>query len=146
MKSGRLYTFSGWESIWPPFFFSHNLCFKCPNGSCEYILNIYVLISFQWYKKIFNPMGINFYNCSLEIRKSIKTPTPKVGAHLGVWGFILSLSSTLENIRCASHASPLSRTLTSPCLGREPKARVMTLIKASIFLRLSVFPSWRYEP
>ncbi len=30
--------------------FGHNLCFKCPNGSCELILNIYVSIAFQWYK------------------------------------------------------------------------------------------------
>jgi len=30
--------------------FGHNLCFKCPNGSCEPILDIYVSIAFQWYK------------------------------------------------------------------------------------------------
>jgi hypothetical protein len=29
-------------------------------------------------------MGFDPYNCSLKIRESIKTPTPKVGAHLGV--------------------------------------------------------------
>jgi hypothetical protein len=28
----------------------HNLCFRCPNGLCEPILNIYVSINFQWYK------------------------------------------------------------------------------------------------
>jgi hypothetical protein len=27
-------------------FFGHNLCFKCPNGSCEPILDIYVSITF----------------------------------------------------------------------------------------------------
>jgi hypothetical protein len=27
--------------------FGHNLCFRCPNGSCEPILDIYVPISFQ---------------------------------------------------------------------------------------------------
>jgi len=28
-------------------FFGHNLCFKCPNGSCKPILDIYVLRSFS---------------------------------------------------------------------------------------------------
>jgi hypothetical protein len=27
--------------------FGHNLCFKCPNGSCESILDFYVLRAFQ---------------------------------------------------------------------------------------------------
>ncbi len=36
--------------------FSHNLCFKCPNGSCEPILDIYISRDFQWYNKIFNKM------------------------------------------------------------------------------------------
>jgi hypothetical protein len=29
--------------------FGHNLCFKCPNGSCKPILDIYISIVFQWY-------------------------------------------------------------------------------------------------
>jgi hypothetical protein len=37
--------------------FGHNLCFKCPNGSCEPILDIYVLITFQWYKELLNPLS-----------------------------------------------------------------------------------------
>jgi len=74
--------------------FGHNLRFNDPNGSCELILDIYVLRAFQWYKKRFNPMSFDPYNCSLKIQKSIKTLTPKVGAHLGVWGFILSHSPT----------------------------------------------------
>jgi hypothetical protein len=38
--------------------FGHNLCFKCPNGSCEPILDIYVLRDFQRYKELFDPMGL----------------------------------------------------------------------------------------
>jgi hypothetical protein len=34
-------------NLTPGLSFGHNLCFKCPNESCEPILNIYVLISFQ---------------------------------------------------------------------------------------------------
>ncbi len=39
----------------PGFSFGHNLCFRCSNGSCEPILNIYVSIVFQWYKRSFEP-------------------------------------------------------------------------------------------
>jgi len=83
------------DNLTPNPFFDHNLCFKCPNGSCEPILDIYVSRAFQSYKELFNPMCFDSYSCYLKIRKSIKTPTPKVGVHLGVWGFILSHSPTL---------------------------------------------------
>ncbi len=75
--------------------FGHNLCFKNPNGSCESISNIYVPRAFQLYKEIFNP--IIFYPCNhpLKIQESIGTSTPKMGAHLGVWGFIPSHSLAL---------------------------------------------------
>jgi hypothetical protein len=74
--------------------FGHNLCLKCPNGSCKPILDIYVPRSFQWYNKPFNSMCFDPCNCFLKVRKSIGIPTPKVGAHLGVWGFIPSHSPT----------------------------------------------------
>jgi len=34
--------------------FGHTLCFKCPNGRCETILDIYVPRAFHWYKKTSN--------------------------------------------------------------------------------------------
>jgi len=34
--------------------FSHNLCYRYPNGSCEVILDIYTSIPFQWFKKHLN--------------------------------------------------------------------------------------------
>jgi hypothetical protein len=37
-------------------------------------------------------MGFDPWNCSLKIWESIEIPTSKVGAHLGVWGFIPSHS------------------------------------------------------
>jgi hypothetical protein len=74
--------------------FGHNLCFKCPNGSCKPILDIYVSIDFQWYKDFLKAMGLDPCNCSLKIWESTRTPTPKMGAHLGVWMFILTLSHT----------------------------------------------------
>jgi hypothetical protein len=37
-------------SLTPDFSFDHNLCYRCPNGSCEVILNIYTSRTFQRYK------------------------------------------------------------------------------------------------
>jgi len=76
--------------------FGHNLCFKYSNGSCKLILNIYVLRAFQRYNEPFNPMGFDLWNRFLKIWDSIKTPTPKVGIHLGVWRFIPSHPPTLR--------------------------------------------------
>ncbi len=97
-KSRRFLTFNGRESnwyfdSWP--FFCHNLCFKYSNGSCEPILDIYVSWAFQWNKELFNWMSFEPWNFSLKIWESIGTPIPKVGAHLGVCGFIPSHSPTL---------------------------------------------------
>jgi len=80
----------------PGLSFGHNLCFKYPNGWCEPILDIYVSRAFQWYKKLFNPMNFDSCNFPLKIRESIGTLTPKMGAHLGVWGFIPSHSLALS--------------------------------------------------
>jgi hypothetical protein len=38
-------------SLTPGLSFAHNLCCKCPNGSCEAIFDIYTLIYFQWCEK-----------------------------------------------------------------------------------------------
>jgi hypothetical protein len=38
-------------SLTPGPSFDHNLCYRCPNGSCEAILDIYTSRPFQWYKK-----------------------------------------------------------------------------------------------
>jgi hypothetical protein len=38
----------------------------------------------------FNPMSFDLSNHSLKIQKSIRTPTPKLGVHLGVRGLIPS--------------------------------------------------------
>jgi hypothetical protein len=97
-----------WSIIKYGFSFRHNLCFKCPNGSCEPILDIYVSIVFQWYKDFFNPMVFDPYNCPLKIQESIGTITPKMGIHLGVSRVhSFTLFCTLESMRCDSWVSPL---------------------------------------
>jgi len=102
----------------------YNLCVKCPNGSCKPILNIYIPRDFQWYKEPLNLKGFDPYNCSLKIRESTGTLTPKVGTHLGVWRFIPSHSLTLLrawNVTHRLHTWPVSSQalalVASPRLG-----------------------------
>jgi hypothetical protein len=85
-KLGRFQTFNGWESncqfnSWP--FFGHNLCFKCPNGQCKPILDIYTLITFQWYKELFKVMSFGPFNCILKVRESIWDSNSQHGSSLG---------------------------------------------------------------
>ncbi len=93
----------------PDLSFGYNLCVKSPNGSCGPILDIYVPRDFQWYKELHNPMDFHPYNRSLKVWESTRTPTPKVEAHLRVWGFILSHSLSLSgtwNVTARLHTWP----------------------------------------
>jgi len=83
-------------------FFSHNLCFKCPNGWYEPILDIFVSIAFQWYKEIFEPLGFDPCNHSLNIRESTGTPTPNMRALGSVRVFSLTFFCTLGAWECDS--------------------------------------------
>jgi hypothetical protein len=86
-------------------FFGHNLCFRCPNGPCEPISNIYVSTTFQWSEELFKPLGFDPCNHFLNIWESIETPTPNMGVHLGVWGFFPSHSFALSGAwECDSRA------------------------------------------
>jgi hypothetical protein len=107
--------------------FGHNLCFRCPNGSCEPISNMYVPRSFQCYKERLNPMSFNPYHCSLNIRESISNLNSQNGSSFGsVRVHPLTLFCTHGSMRCDSQASFLAHNLASFCLGHEPKVRVVT--------------------
>ncbi len=54
--------------------FNHNLCCKCPNGSCEAILNIYTLRPFQRYNKHLNARCFVPCNRALNFWESRRTP------------------------------------------------------------------------
>ncbi len=54
--------------------FSHNLCCRCPNDSCEAILDIYTSRPFQWYKKHFNARCFDPCNRFLSFWESQRTP------------------------------------------------------------------------
>ncbi len=92
--------------------FGHNLCFNYPNGSCEPILNIYVLrasndimnIFFQWVLTL----AITFWKF-----ESVKVHS-------------LTLSHIPKSMECDSRASLLAHTFVNLCFGCELKFKVAT--------------------
>jgi hypothetical protein len=67
----------------PGLSFGHNFCYKCSNGQCEPILNIYVSIAFQGYKELLEAMSFDPYNCGLKIQESIWDSNSQHGSSLG---------------------------------------------------------------
>jgi hypothetical protein len=70
-------------------------------------------------------MSFDPFNHFLKIWKSIGTQTPKVGAHLGVCGFIPSPSYVLWSIKCDSWASLSACTFVSPYFSCELKVKIV---------------------
>jgi hypothetical protein len=79
----------------------------------------------QCCKELFNPMGFNLYNCPLKIQKSIRTRTPKMGVHLGAWGFIPSHSFVLSRAWNVTPELPLlAHNLQALALVASPRLRL----------------------
>jgi len=97
--------------------FGHNLCFRCPNGSCEPISDICVSIAFQWYKELLNVLGFDPFNHFLNIRESTGTLIPKVEALLRVWGFIPSHFISLPGFLSWPATLQALALIVSPRLG-----------------------------
>ncbi len=55
--------------------FDHNLCFKCPNGSCKATLDIYTSRTFQWYNEHPNARCFNPWTRALSFREFRRTPS-----------------------------------------------------------------------
>ncbi len=109
------------------FSFCHNLCFRCPNGSCKFILDIYVSIVFNDIK---NSSIHWFWPLQSFSEHSGVHPdsNSQSGSSLGsVRVYSLTLSCTLGNMQHDSRASFWARNLATPCFSREPKARVTSL-------------------
>jgi hypothetical protein len=70
-------------NLTPDLSFAHNLGYKCPNGSWEAILDIYISRPFQRYKEQLNARCFDPYNRLLSFRESRKTPTPIFGSVSG---------------------------------------------------------------
>ncbi len=100
--------------------FGHNLCFRCPNGWCKLILNIYVPRAFQWYKECLKPLRFDPYNCPLKIRESTETPTPKVGPLGGVRVHSFTNFHTPKSMLCDSQLRSWPATLQTLALVASP--------------------------
>ncbi len=61
-------------SLTPGPSFDHNLCYRCPNDSCEAILDIYTSRPFQRYKEHFNARCFDLCNWALNFWESWRTP------------------------------------------------------------------------
>jgi hypothetical protein len=107
--------------------FGHNLCFRCPNGSCEPISDIYAPRVFQQCKECLHLMSFNPCNRPLKIQESIWDFNSQNESSLGsVRVHSRTLFCTPRSMRCDSLDFLFARILASPCLGREPKTRVAT--------------------
>jgi hypothetical protein len=62
-------------SLTPDPSFDHNLCCRCPNGSCKVILDIYTSRPFQRYKEHFNARFFDPCNQALSFLESRRTPS-----------------------------------------------------------------------
>jgi hypothetical protein len=62
-------------SLTPSPSFDHNLCCRCPNSSCEAILDIWTSRPFQWYKEHLNGRCFDPCNQALNFWKSWRTPS-----------------------------------------------------------------------
>ncbi len=130
--------------------FGHNLCFKCPNGSCNPILDIYVPRTDQWYEEFLNSnrfWPLQSLSKDSEVHEDSNSQS---GNSLGsVRVPSRTLSYTPKNMRCDSWVALLARTLASLCLGCKLKARVATSMTTSmsqryfrfIFVVINVFMS-----
>jgi hypothetical protein len=111
-------------NLTPDLSIGHNLCFRCPNRRCEPILDIYVSITFQWYKEFFKAMGFDYYNHVLKIWESI-------------WDSNSYNGSSFRSVRVPSHSLTLFALLRAcdvtpgsfswpatlePLTSRKPKA------------------------
>jgi hypothetical protein len=54
--------------------FLPNLCYRCPNGSCEAIFDIYTSITFQWHEERLKARCFDPWNRTLKFWESQRTP------------------------------------------------------------------------
>ncbi len=69
-------------NLTPSLSFGHNLCFRCPNGQCEPILDIYTSIALQWYKEKFKARIFDPWNCAQKIWESFWDSNSQHGSSL----------------------------------------------------------------
>ncbi len=76
-------------SLTPGPSFAHNMGYKCPNGQCEDIFDIYASKPFQWHQEHLNARCLGPCCWTLNFRESRRTPNPhffpSVGIHPHTW-------------------------------------------------------------
>jgi len=117
--------------------FGHNLCLKCPNGSCEPILDSYVSIVFQWYKELFNPLGFDPCDHSLKILKVHRD------SKLQKWKLPWECEGSFPHTFLHSWAFSWPATLQALALGASPKLGLRqpknVLIKTFLLIKTYTF-------
>jgi hypothetical protein len=73
VDSRRLVVWSQTTNLTPGLSFAHNMGCRCPNGSCEAILDIYTSRTFQHYKENLNARCFDPWNQVLSFWESRKT-------------------------------------------------------------------------
>jgi hypothetical protein len=107
--------------------FGHNLCFRCPHGSCEPNLDIYIPRNFLWNKEFFKHWVLT------PVIALWRFGSP-LGLHLPKWELPWECEGSFPHtfLHSWEHAVwfsgfLLARNLASPFRpGREPKAKVAT--------------------
>ncbi len=125
----------------PDLSFGHNLCYRCSNGQCKPILDMYPSTTFQWYKELFKAMSF----WPLQLRS--KNSKVLLGLQLPTWEFtwecegsFLHTLCTLGSMWSDSRVSLLARNLATPCLSHEPKATVVTFNNRNLISSLNIHP------
>ncbi len=114
-------------NLTPDLSFGHNLCFRCPNGPCEPILDIYIPRAFQWYNKNFNQWFWPRQLLSEDSGIHWDFNSQNGSSLWSVRVYSLTLFYIHESMKCDSRASSWPATLASPCLGCKPKATIATV-------------------
>jgi hypothetical protein len=118
---------SQFASLTPNLSFGHNLCYKCSNGRCEPIWDIYALITFQWYKELLKSMSFDSCNRALKTQESIRDSNSQPGSSLrSVRVHALTLFALLGVCDVIFRSFSWPAPLQPLCFGREPKVRVTT--------------------
>ncbi len=65
-------------SLTPGPSFAHNLSYRCPNGQCEAIFDIYASRPFQWHQEHINARCFGPCCRTLNIWESRRTPSPQL--------------------------------------------------------------------
>jgi hypothetical protein len=91
-------------------------------------------------------MSFDPYNYPLKIWESIGTPTPKVGIHLGVWGFIPSHSFAFTGVwKCDSWVHSWPAPLWTVALVVNRKLRLRHQDSQVGVPKLGLLLFWNFE-